>query len=206
MEWNELVKNGFKNGLICGLWAVIPGVLIVINANEASTLELLINALGLIVLSPMIVCIMCMIFALRYTESEEIFLASMICGVSGIFTVNFVIQLFYIGEAEINNNTIDIGFSDFINLQLMITGLLISAFSAIVVISNLDVFLGYSHEEEVEGNLPPKPTWDPRIEQLKQQLIIVNKEIEQLKNPTSQLSDDGNYQWNGAEWIPVNQQ
>jgi hypothetical protein len=130
----------------------------------------------------------------------------MICGVSGILTVNFVIQLFYIGEAEINNNTIDIGFSDFMNLQLMITGLLISAFSAIVVISNLDVFLGYSPDEEGQENLPPKPTWDPRIEQLKQQLIIVNKEIEQLKNPIPQLSDDGKYQWNGTEWISVNQQ
>jgi len=204
MELTELLRNSFKNGLICGLWAVIPGVLIVINASDDSTLELLINALGMIILAPVIVCIMCIILSLRYIESKEIFLASMICGISGIVTVNFVIQCFYIFEAAINNNPVNITSSDFLSLQLIITGLLISAFSAIVVISNLDVLLGYLPEEEGVENLPPKPTWDPRIEKLKQQLIIVNKEIAQLKNTTSQLSDDGKYQWNGAEWIPIN--
>ena len=34
----------------------------------------------------------------------------------------------------------------------------------------------------------------------------ISTEIQQLKHPTLQLSDDGKYQWNGAEWIPVNQQ
>tara|TARA_B100000287_G_scaffold134880_1_gene126874 strand:- start:4501 stop:5118 length:618 start_codon:yes stop_codon:yes gene_type:complete len=203
---NQVLKDGLENGVIAALWAFIPGILILTSTENDSDFDLLLDFLGLMILFPVIIVIVSIISAQKHSLPSDIMLNCISCCVSSAIFFNLVLQFFFYVNASIDDTQFEFELSELISLNILIKSLLLGLFSGIFVITNKLKSSEVKKDELIDDNLPPKPTWDPRIEKLKQQLIIVNKEIEQLKNPTSVLSDDGNYQWNGAEWIPVNQQ
>ena len=178
-----VVKNALLNGLICGLWVLITGlVVLLINAGEASLISLAADFLMLIILFPVIICVACVVSSSAYTSPKEIMLNSSICAISGVIIMNLIVQIYFIIFLIMNDLKVDLDVGDFFNIEQIILALFTGLFAGVIRILN-PISAGSIEEKQVQTgqNLPPKPNWDPRIEQLKQEIYQLNQSIQQLR-------------------------
>ena len=91
----ELIKHSIRNGILCGLWAMIPGLIILVNAEDSSLISLVADFFMLIILFPAIICITCIALSASYFKASEIIMACLICSFVSIIWLNIIIQ-FYI--------------------------------------------------------------------------------------------------------------
>jgi hypothetical protein len=130
---SDSIVHGLRNGFIAGLWAFIPGLLVVIDTDDSFDFSLLLDSVILIIVFPVILCVCCLITSLAFITAKDMFLSTMTCGVSGMFIMNIFIQLFYIISYEINGINVEIEFADFVDLQQLLIGILIGIFSVLVI-------------------------------------------------------------------------
>ena len=184
-----IVRHALSNGLICGLWALIPGLIVLINAEEASILSLAAEFLWLIILFPAIICIVCVVSSSAYTTPKDIMLNCTICATSGIIIMNLIVQIYFILYFIMNDLKVDLGVSDFFNIEQILIALFTGLFAGLIRIFN-PITAGNIEETQVQTgqNLPPKPNWDPRIEKLKQDIYQSNQAIQQIRKELWQKS------------------
>ena len=130
---SDSIVHGLRNGFVAGLWAFIPGLLVVIDTDDSFDFSLLLDSVILIIVFPVILCVCCLITSLAFITAKDMFLSTMTCGVSGMFIMNIFIQLLYIISYEINGINVDIEFADFVDLQQLLIGILIGIFSVLVI-------------------------------------------------------------------------
>jgi hypothetical protein len=177
-----VVQRALSNGLICGLWALIPGLIIMINAEENSMLSLAVAFLWLTISFPAIICIVCVVASSAYTTPKDIMLNCVICATSGIIIMNLIVQFYFVVYMEINDLKVDLGFSDFFNISQIMMALFIGLFVGLIRLFNPITTASVEETQVQTGqNLPPKPNWDPRIEELKQHISQSNQAIVQLR-------------------------
>ena len=102
------------------------------------------------------------------------------CAMCGILLWNLIFQVFFSTHAVLNDyetNFKIIGAGGIIEAQSMSYALLTAILSGLIRILNLQDI-----EEPISAqNLPPKPNWDPRIENLRGELAATNQAILQIK-------------------------
>lgn len=133
MPGSDSVVHGLKNGFIAGLWAIIPGILVIINSEDSFSLDDLLETAVLIFIFPVILCICCLITSLAFITAKDLFLSVITCGVSGMFFMNIFVQLFYIINYEINDINAELQVSDLVNLQQLFIGFLIGIFAILII-------------------------------------------------------------------------
>ena len=126
------VDRGLRNGFVAGFWAIIPGVLLLINAENESDFSLLLDFAILMLVFPAILFVCCLLSSRQYGNGRNKLITSAVCGVFGMICVNFIFQIFYIIYTVANEIELELHYSDLINFQEIITGLLIGIFSFIM--------------------------------------------------------------------------
>ena len=184
-----ILRHALSNGIICGFWALILGLVVLINAEEGSILSFAAEFLWLIILFPAIICIVCVVSSSTYTTPKDIILNCTICATSGIIIMNLVVQIYFILYFIMNDLKVDLGVSDFFNIEQILMALFTGLFAGLIRIFN-PIIAGNIEETKVQTgqNLPPKPNWDPRIEKLKQEIHQSNQAIQQLRQELWQKS------------------
>ena len=96
--------------------------------------------------------------------------------------MNLIVQIYFILYFIMNDLKVDLGVSDFFNIEQILIALFTGLFAGLIRIFN-PITAGNIEETQVQTgqNLPPKPNWDPRIEQLKQDIYQSNQAIQQLR-------------------------
>ena len=81
-----------------------------------------------------------------------------------------------------NDLKVDLGVSDLLNIEQILIALFTGLFAGLIRIFN-PITAGNIEETQVQTDqkIPPKPNWDPRIEQLKQDIYQSNQAIQQLR-------------------------
>ena len=184
-----ILRHALSNGIICGFWVLILGLIVLINAEEGSILSFAAEFLWLIILFPAIICIVCVVSSSTYTTPKDIMLNCTVCATSGIIIMNLVVQIYFILYFIMNDLKVDLGVSDFFNIEQILMALFTGLFAGLIRIFN-PITAGNIEETEVQTgqNLPPKPNWDPRIEKLKQEIQQSNQAIQQLRQELWQKS------------------
>jgi hypothetical protein len=184
-----ILRHALSNGIICGFWVLILGLIVLINAEEGSILSFAAEFLWLIILFPAIICIVCVVSSSTYTTPKDIMLNCTICATSGIIIMNLVVQIYFILYFIMNDLKVDLGVSDFFNIEQILMALFTGLFAGLIRIFN-PITAGNIEETKVQTgqNLPPKPNWDPRIEKLKQEIHQSNQAIQQLRQELWQKS------------------
>ena len=181
---NLVIQKGLRNGVICGLWAIIPSIVVMTFSSEG-TLESYSNELiYFISLFPVLIMVCCILATSSMTKPNDIFLVCSICALSAIIMMNLMYQLFFALYAGLND--IDADFK-FVGAGGVFepTGILISLFTGFFVgcvrVMNLEKPSDEVNEETNEPFRPPKPTWDPRIQELREELNKTNEAILLMK-------------------------
>ena len=136
MSSRSSVVHGLKNGFVAGLWAIIPGILVIINSDDSFDLDDLFETAMFIFIFPVILCICCLISSLAFITAKDSFFSVITCGVSGMFFMNILLQLFYIISYEINDINVELQVSDLVNLQQLFIGFLIGVFTIFIIGAN----------------------------------------------------------------------
>jgi hypothetical protein len=177
----ELIKHSIRNAIFCGLWAMIPGLIILANAEDSSLISLAADFFMLIILFPAIICITCVVLSASYIKASEIIMACLICSFVSIIWLNVIIQFYIVIYSALNDLVIEFDFGAIFEIKQILIAMFAGSFSAIIRIANPINSDGVSNEAEQLTNLPPKPDWDPRIENLKGELYQTNLNIQRLE-------------------------
>ncbi len=177
----ELIKHSIRNGILCGLWAMIPGLIVLLNAEDSSLISLAADFLILIILFPAIICITCVVLSTAYTKTSEIIMACSICSFVSIIWMNIIIQFYIMMYSAMNDLIIDLDLGAIFEIKQILIALFAGLFSAIIRIANPISYDGVSNDTEQSTGRPPKPNWDPRIEDLKSELYQTNSNLQKLE-------------------------
>ena len=176
-------KHAIGNGIIGGLWILIPGLVIMIGEHD-SIFSLAIEFALLIAMFPVIIFVVCVVASSTFTNTKEIMTICSITAVTGMFIMNAIVQIYFIIFLGLNDGTIDdIKLGDFFNFQQILFALFMGLFAGIISIVNPTI----EQDVEVNPNLHPKPNWDPRIDKFRQELLQHREEISQLKKEMWQI-------------------
>ena len=176
----ELIKHSIRNGIFCGLWAMIPGLILLVNAEDSSLISLAADFFMLIILFPAIICITCVVLSDSYTKASEIIMACLICSFVSIIWLNIIIQVYIMMYSALNDLIIELDFGAIFDIKQILIAMFAGLFSAIIRIANPLSSDGVSNEAEQSTDRPPKPDWDPRIENLKSELYQTNSNLQKL--------------------------
>tara|TARA_B100000767_G_scaffold268386_1_gene288537 strand:- start:528 stop:1130 length:603 start_codon:yes stop_codon:yes gene_type:complete len=176
----ELIKHSIRNGILCGLWAMIPGLIILANSEDGSLISLAADFLMLIILFPAIICITCVVLSASYIKTSEIIMACLICSFVSIIWLNVIIQVYILIYSALNDLVIELEFGAIFDIKQILIAMFAGLFSAIIRIANPISSDGALIEAEQLSNLPAKPDWDPRIEKLKGELHQTNSNLQSL--------------------------
>ena len=174
--------HGVKNGLACGLSALIPAIIFLLYNIESTQKEYYDDLEPFLSLFPAFIFITCLISNASINEKKEILQCSLSCALCGIILWNFIFQMFFSAHAVLNDYESSfpskiIGAGGIIEAQSMSYALLTAILSGFIRILNLQ-----DNEESISSqNLPPKPNWDPRIENLRGELAATNQAVLQIK-------------------------
>ena len=177
----ELIKHSIRNGILCGLWAMIPGLIILVNAEDSSLISLVADFFMLIILFPAIICITCVALSASYVKASEIIMACLICSFVSIIWLNIIIQFYIMIYSALNDLVIELDFGAIFEMKQILIAMFAGLFSAIIRIANPISSDGVSIESEELTDRPPKPDWDPRIENLKNELYQTNSNLQKLE-------------------------
>lgn len=177
---NMASMHGAKNGLACGLSALIPAIIFLLYNIESTQMEYYNDLEPFLSLFPVFIFITCLISNTSINEKKEILQCSLSCALFGIVVWNFIFQMFFSAHAVLNDyesSFVIIGAGGIIEAQSMSYALLTAILSSFIRILNLQ-----DNEESISSqNLPPKPNWDPRIENLREELAATNQAVLQIK-------------------------
>ena len=177
----ELIKHSIRNGIFCGLWAMIPGLIILLNTEGSSLISLAADFFVLIILFPAIICITCVALSYSYSKSSEIIMACLICSLVSVIWLNIIIQFYIMMFSALNDLIIELDFGAIFDINQILIAMFAGLFSAIIRIANPISSHGVSNEAEQLTDRPPKPDWDPRIENLKSELYQTNTNLQKLE-------------------------
>tara|TARA_Y100001954_G_scaffold204563_1_gene226032 strand:- start:2688 stop:3134 length:447 start_codon:yes stop_codon:yes gene_type:complete len=133
---NEVLNDGLTNGAVAGLWALIPGLLILTSTESDSDLDLLLDFLGFMILFPVILVIVSIISSQKHSLPSDIMFNCILCGLSGGIFFNLIIQFFFYLDALVNDTQYILEVSALVSINTILKGSLIGLFSSIVVIIN----------------------------------------------------------------------
>ena len=133
---DEILNDGLTNGAVAGLWALIPGVLILTSTESDSDLDLLLDFVGFMILFPVILVIVSIISSQKHNLPSEIMLNCISCCLSGGIFFNLIIQFFFYLDALVNDTQYILEVSALVSINTLLKGSLIGLFSSIVVIIN----------------------------------------------------------------------
>lgn len=133
---NEILNDGLTNGAVAGLWALIPGLLILTSTESDSDLDLLLDFIGFMILFPVILVIVSIISSQKHSLPSDIMLNCILCCLSGGIFFNLIIQFFFYLDALVNDTQYILEVSALVSINTILKGSLIGLFSSIVVIIN----------------------------------------------------------------------
>jgi energy-coupling factor transporter transmembrane protein EcfT len=181
---NMASLHGSRNGLACGLSAAIPAIIFLLFNFESTTNEYYNELKPFLPLFPVFVFTTCLISNARMIEKKEIFQCSLSCAFCSIILWNFIFQWFFVTHSVLNGYEASfkiIGAGGVIEAQSMSYVLLIAILAGFIRILNLNDIEEATSSQDIHQNLPPKPNWDPRIENLRAELALTNEAVRNLK-------------------------
>jgi len=177
---NMASMHGVRNGLACGLSALIPAIIFLLYNFESTQMEYYGDLEPFVSLFPAFIFITCLISNASLKEKKEIFQCSLLCALCGILLWNLIFQMFFSTHAVLNDYEPSfkiVGAGGVIEAQSMSYALLTAILSGFIRILNLQ-----DNEDSIPSqNLPPRPNWDPRIENLRGELAKTNQAVLQIK-------------------------
>lgn len=182
-------EHGLFTGVICGMWVLLPSLFILMNSEDDSLIALAADFLLIIVVYPALVCMACLVATSSSTNWKEITLISLVCSISSMLIMNLIIQMYILIYQGMNDITIGIEISTIFNLDLILNALFFGILASGIRICNKSLGItSENKEEEIKINYPPKPTHDPRIEQLHFEIKQSNLAIIELRNEILQIN------------------
>ena len=178
----QLIKHSIRNGFLCGLWALIPGLIILLTTEGSSLISLAANFLMLIILFPAIICITCLAMSSTYRKTSEIITACLICSIVSIIWMNTIVQFYIKIFSVMNDLETEIDFGAIFELSQILLALFAVLFSSIIRIANPVQSINPLDEEAELSDRPAKPDWDPRIEKLKAELHQTNSNLKRIES------------------------
>jgi hypothetical protein len=181
---NMASLHGFRNGIACGFSVAIPSFIFLLSNFEGTQIEYYNDLKPFLPLFPAFVFTTCLISVSRMNEKKEIIQCSLSCAFCFIILWNFIMQLFFVTHSVLNDYEASfniIGAGGVVEAQSMSYVLLVAILAGFIRILNLDDIEEAISSLDMHQNLPPKPNWDPRIENLKAELASTNEAVRQLK-------------------------
>ena len=178
----DLIKHSIRNGILCGLWAIIPGLVILVNTEGSSLVSFVADFLMLTILFPAIICIICVVLSTYYIKASEIIMACLICSFVSIVWLNIIVQIYIMLYSSLNDLVVELDFGAIFNIKQILIAMFAGLFSAMIRIANPISSDRTFNEAEELTNRPPKPDWDPRIEKLKSELYQTNSNLQRLES------------------------
>ena len=177
---SDLIQ-GAKVGLLCGLWVGTLAVLNLLRDLEQSLFEYAAELIIYVAVYPALITVVLVVVLFHHEGSR------LITGVSGgIFSyiiANFLIQISFMFLQLANNLQITFELSEVMSISTLINGAMLGALVAFafrIRITESEKANTTTSTDEVQR--PDKPTWDPRIEALKQDIYATKMDLYQVKN------------------------
>ena len=172
--------QGVKVGMLCGLWLGTLAIFNLMKDLEQSLFEYTAELLLYLAVYPALITVV-LVVALFHYEGSRI-----IAGISGgIFSyifANLMIQIAFMILQLANDLQITFEFSEVVGFGTLINGAMLGVLVAFAFkIPNTELARVSTPVSNAEDGRPPKPTWDPRIESLKQDLHATKMDLYQVK-------------------------
>ena len=172
--------QGMKVGMLCGLWLGTLAIINLLKDLEQSLFEYAAELLLYLALYPALITVVLVVVLFHHEGSR------MIAGISGgIFSyliANFLIQIAFMISQSANDLQITFEFSEVLSVGTFINGAMLGVLVAFAFnIQNTEFATVPTKASTEEDGRPPKPTWDPRIESLKQDLHATQMDLYQVK-------------------------
>lgn len=172
--------QGVKVGMLCGLWLGTLAIFNLLRDLEQSMFEYAAELLIYVAVYPALITVV-MVVALFHHDGSRL-----IAGVSGgIFSylfANLLIQIAFMILQMANDLQVTFEISEVVSVGTLINGAMLGVLIAFAFrIPNTELAGAPTTASNAEDGRPPKPTWDPRIESLKQDLHATNMDLYQVK-------------------------
>ena len=172
--------QGAKVGLLCGLWLGALAFLNLLKDLEQSLFEYAAELLLYLAVYPALITVVLVVALFHHDGSR------LIAGVSGgIFSylfANLLIQIAFMILQMANELQITFEISEVVSFGTLINGAMLGVLVAFAFrIPNTELATTPATVSDAEDVRPPKPTWDPRIESLKQDLHATKMDLYQVK-------------------------
>ena len=189
--WNESVRTdllqGVKVGMLCGLWLCALAILTLIQDPGQSFIEYGLGIMPYLLVYPALVSVVLAVVLFNHQSSR---LTTAVSG--GIFSyliANLLIEIALMIVQALNEEQITFDLASIFGLGTFIKGSMIGVLVALAYRIPI-------HEEPKKRNKssknntkrPPKPSWDPRIESLKEDLHATKMDLHQVKVDVWHLS------------------
>jgi len=182
------IGKSVGQGAFTSLWVLVPGLFVVLRTEDGELLSLAIE-LGVLLLSfPVLLTGTTLVINSGHHDASRVFACSIFMSVSGMLTayLNFglLLMIYSSGDGAVGGAGTDPAwaFSDFFDWQMLLIGLGIGLFCACLLFfrttdptSALSKQFHNAPVSEVGNSHPPKPTWDPRIEELRGQIASLHE-------------------------------
>lgn len=178
---SDSVKHGLIYGCICGFWILLPMIFIMINSEVNSEISFIGELLFFVIIYPVLITIACLVATSSSEDSIEILIISSVCAISAMMIMNMIVQILILALQAMNNLTIGVELSSFIDFEQILNAFFFSLFVTLIRLIKPMTPIEPASEEKVKIKMPPKPTWDPRLEDIKKEINQSNLEISELK-------------------------
>ena len=182
--WTESVRadliQGLKVGMLCGLWLCALAILTLIQDPGQSFIEYGLEILPYLWVYPALVTVVLTVVLFNHQGSRLTTAVS--GGISSYLIANFLIEIALMIVQWLNADQITFEPASIFGLGTFMKGSMIGILVALT-------FRIPIHEEpkvkqkssENNPKRPPKPSWDPRIESLKEDLHATKMDLHQVK-------------------------
>ena len=171
--------HGVKVGMLCGLWLGTLAIFNLLKDLEQSLFEYAAELLIYLAVYPALITVVLVVVLFHHDGSR------LIAGVSGgIFSylfANLLIQIAFIILQMANELQITFEISEVVSFGTLINGAMLGVLVAFAFRIPTELATTATTVSDAEDGRPPKPTWDPRIESLKQDIHATKMDLYQVK-------------------------
>jgi len=172
--------QGVKVGMLCGLWLGTLAILNLVKDLEQSLFEYAAELLLYLAVYPALITIVLVVALFHHDGSRLI--AGISGGISSYLIANFLIQIAFMILQSANDLQITFEFSEVLSVGTVINGAMLGVLVAFAFrIPSTEFVTVPTDVSADEDGRPAKPTWDPRIESLKQDLHATKMDLYQVK-------------------------
>lgn len=172
--------QGVKVGMLCGLWLGTLAIFNLLRDLEQSLFEYAAELLLYLAIYPALITVVLVVALFHHDGSRLI--AGVTGGISSYLIANFLIQLAFMMLQMANDLQIAFEISEIVSVSTLINGAMLGVLVAFAFrIPSTEFETVPTTASTDEDGRPPKPTWDPRIESLKQDLHATKMDLYQVK-------------------------